>query len=137
MLDSRCFAPTLQVAFCDGNKELALYDKTFQWERNTNRWQQVRIGTQQLDFIGNCQCRAQVPILFDSTVQYLLYCTIQIIGYYYLSIMGTVLYLDIVTLFWGSLQHKRGILGHRIALSTFDNDYLLWGTFIGTVLQHT
>ena len=34
-------------------------------------------------------------------------------------------YLGIVTLFRGSLKHKRGILGYRIALSTFDNYYLL------------
>ena len=83
----------------------------------------IEIGTQQLDFLDNCQCRAQVPI-FDNT---------QIMGYYFLSIMG--MYLDIVTLFRGSLQHKRGILGYRIALSTIDNDYLLWGSFIGTVSQ--
>ena len=37
-------------------------------------------------------------------------------------------YLDIVTLLSGSLKHKRGILGCRIALSTFDNDYLLRNT---------
>ena len=27
--------------------------------------------------------------------------------------------------FQGHIKHKRGILGYRIALSTFDNDYLL------------
>ena len=34
-------------------------------------------------------------------------------------------YLDIVTLFRGSIKHKQGILGYRIAPSNFDNDYLL------------
>ena len=71
------------------------------------------IGTQQLDFLGNCQCRAQVPI-FDK------YHTTQM-GY--LSIMGTWTLLPFSG--GGSLQHKRDILGYRIALSTFDNDYLL------------
>ena len=60
-------------------------------------------GTQQLDFPGNCQCRAQVRI-FDTTQM----------GYFV-----NYWYLDIVTLSRGSLQYKRGILGHR-KYRTFD-----------------
>ena len=91
--------------------------------------------TQQLNFLGNCQCklnllynmhieaRAQVPI-FDT--------------YHTIEIFVNCGYLDIVTLFGGSLKHKRGILGQRIALLTFNNDYdTFWGIFIITVSQLT
>ena len=81
------------------------------------------MGTQQLDFLGNYQCRlnfldnimhkearAQVPI-FDITQM----------GY--LSIMGTWILFRYP--FQGLFKIKRNILGCRIALSTFDNNYLL------------
>ena len=65
---------------------------------------QVTIGTQQLDFLSNRWCRLNFL--------------------QYLSIIVDCRYLDIVTLFRGSLKHKRGVLGYRIALSAFDNDYI-------------
>ena len=45
-------------------------------------------------------------------------------------------YLDIVTLFRGSLKHKRANLGCRIALSTFDNDYLLGNTYLHSIAAY-
>ena len=83
------------------------------------------MGTQQLAFLGNCQCRlsfldnmhkearAQVPI-FDTTQKNRMFVNCG--------------YLDHVTLFRGSLKHKRGVLGYRIALLTFDKDYFLGNT---------
>ena len=78
----------------------------------TNLW--LNIDTQQLDFLGTCQCRlnfldmqiearAQVPIIIDDTTQ-----------------------MDTLTLlpFPGSLLSITGYF-YRIALSDFHNDYLL------------
>ena len=56
------------------------------------------------------EARAQLPI-FDT--------------YHTNGIFVNCGYLDIVTLLGGSLKHKQGIFGYCIALSTFDNDYLL------------
>ena len=46
-------------------------------------------------------------------------------------------YLDIVALFGGSLQNKRGILGYRIVLSTSDKDYLLGNSHLYSIATGT
>ena len=49
------------------------------------------------------------------------------------TILVNCRYLDIVTFFRGSIKPKRGILGYRIALSTFDNGYLLGNSHLYSI----
>ena len=97
------------------------------------------IGTQQLDFLGNCQCRlsfldnmhkearAQVPIFDTVPHKWDIICQIMWgLGHCY------------DTLFRGSLKHKQGIWGYHIALhfqllTTINS----WGIFISIVSQPT
>ena len=93
------------------------------------------IGTQQLDFLGNCQCRLNS----------------QLFGYVHRSkkgpkypcliphkweiLAGTV--LGHCCPFRGLfLKQKQGIFGYRIALLTFDNDYLLGNIYWYSIAAH-
>jgi len=72
------------------------------------------IGTQQLDFLGNCQRRLNFVdnMHKEARAQKWDICLLWVLGHCYP--------------FQGVFKIKRGILGYRIAFSTFfDNNYLL------------
>ena len=80
------------------------------------------IGTQQLNFLGNCHCRLNFLENMHTEKQ----------GLKFVPIFDTTQMGDVLSIvghvypFQGLfLKHKRGIFGHRIALLTFDNYYLL------------
>ena len=73
------------------------------------------------------KCRVQRFVRSSSTSEIIASAELKYVHTYpYLICTTQMGYLSIiVTLSRGSLQHKRDILGYRIALSTFDNNYLL------------
>ena len=93
------------------------------------------IGTQQLGFPGNCQCRLSFlnNMHKETRAQVLIFDTAQRGYYYYLSNNEGTWTHCYDTLFRGSLNHKRGILGHHMAWTTITS----WGIFISTVSHPT